>query len=448
VRRGGVEFWSMVRGGSVGCGTGRAPLIVWVAALLWSVTVVEGAERFPQPEFESGYVQPATTGPCPRSDVLETLDLAVLLAAIGLASYLALRARSRRGMTLLAVFCLLYFGFWRKGCVCSVGSLQNVALAVANGEYRIPLTVLAFFLVPLFTTLLFGRTFCAAVCPLGAVQDLVVLRPVRVPFVIDRLLRLLPVVYLGVAVFLAATGTGFVVCRWDPFVGLFRLSGEAYMIVLGFLFVALGLVVGRPYCRYVCPYGVLLGWASRLSGRHVTITPDECVECGLCADSCPFGAIRAPVLGRVSEPRRIGVRRLAILLALCPLLIAGGGWLGFKVGHPLSRLHRSVRLAEQLRAEESDAAQEMTVETLTFRSTGGALEGVYAEGLAKQGQFAKGGWVLGGALGLVFFTRLVALSVRRERHGCEPDRGSCFSCGRCFAACPRERLRLKERSEP
>ena len=76
-------------------------------------------------------------------------------------------------------------------------------------------------------TLFFGRTFCAAVCPLGAVQELVAVRPVKVPRWLDQALGLLAYVYLGAAVMFAATGTAFLICRYDPFVGFFRRSPAA-----------------------------------------------------------------------------------------------------------------------------------------------------------------------------------------------------------------------------
>ncbi|MHC5086583.1 MAG: 4Fe-4S binding protein, partial [Planctomycetota bacterium] len=40
---------------------------------------------------------------------------------------------------------------------------------------------MVFFFSPLVFTLFFGRSFCAAVCPLGVIQDLVLLRPLKVP---------------------------------------------------------------------------------------------------------------------------------------------------------------------------------------------------------------------------------------------------------------------------
>ena len=72
----------------------------------------------------------------------------------------------------------------------------------------VPITVAAFFLLPLAFTLFFGRTFCAAVCPLGAVQELVALRPINVPVWLDHALGLFAYVYLGAGVVFAASGAG------------------------------------------------------------------------------------------------------------------------------------------------------------------------------------------------------------------------------------------------
>jgi polyferredoxin len=93
-------------------------------------------------------------------------------------------------------------------------------------------------------------------------------------------------------VLFAATGTSFLICRFDPFVSFFRLSGSLTMFIAGAAFLIVGTVVGRPYCRFLCPYGALLNLFSRFSRRNVTVTPDECVVCGLCKNACPFDAIR------------------------------------------------------------------------------------------------------------------------------------------------------------
>ena len=96
--------------------------------LLSSVAFAE--QRFPPPDFESGHQLPATTTPAARALALQYLDVAVLAACLGLATWLVYQRRSRKGLMALSIFSVLYFGFWRKGCVCAIGSLQNVALAL------------------------------------------------------------------------------------------------------------------------------------------------------------------------------------------------------------------------------------------------------------------------------------------------------------------------------
>jgi ferredoxin len=401
--------------------------------------------RFPKPDFQSGYTMPQTTAPAARARALERLDMVVLLAALTLAAWIALRRRSRREMVFLMVFSIVYFGFWRKGCVCPVGAVQNVTLAFADSSYAIPFAVIVFFALPLVFALFFGRVFCAGVCPLGAVQDAVVLKPLRVPLWLEQSLGVLACLYLGVAVLLAALGAGFAICRFDPFIGFFRLGGDFSMLALGAVFLLVGTVIARPYCRYLCPYGVLLGWMSRLSRRHATITPDECIQCRLCEDACPFNAIRSPTPARASEPRAVGIRRLAALLVLAPVLVAGGAWVGARLHPVLARFHPRVQLAEQVLREKTGKTTATTLDSETFAKGGQSAGDLFQEAHAIMRRFEVGGWFLGGFVGLVFFSRLIGLSVRRTRPDYEPDRGLCLSCARCFESCPREHLRIKER---
>ena len=158
----------------------RLAAIVALAAVTWA-SPARAMERFPSPDLGPGYEMPVTEHPAPRGDLAEYLDVAALFAALATASWLALRRRSRRGIFALGLVSLAYFGFWRMGCVCSVGATQNVALALFDPGYAVPAAVVAFFVLPLAFTLLFGRTFCAGVCPLGAIQDVVALKPVRPP---------------------------------------------------------------------------------------------------------------------------------------------------------------------------------------------------------------------------------------------------------------------------
>jgi NosR/NirI family transcriptional regulator, nitrous oxide reductase regulator len=245
-------------------------------------------------DIGGGYVTPKVQQPLPRSSWWQAADVGFLGAAMGLSAWFVLKRRSRRALVVLTIGCLLYLGFYRKGCVCPIGAIQNVAVALTDPSYAIGYVVIAFFFLPLVMSLFFGRVFCGGVCPLGAIQDLVVVRPVQVPRRLDRALGSLKYIYLAAAIWFAvqpAAQRDFLICRFDPFVGLFRMTGPGYMLMLGGAFLVVGMFVGRMYCRYLCPYGAILGLLSRFAWRGVTITPGKEIDCGLCVEACPFGAI-------------------------------------------------------------------------------------------------------------------------------------------------------------
>ncbi|MBU0638993.1 MAG: 4Fe-4S binding protein [Planctomycetes bacterium] len=245
-------------------------------------------------DIGGGYVTPSVQHALPRAYWLVLLDAGLLAAALAVSCWLVLARRSRTGLLALAIVCLAYFGFYREGCICPIGAIQNVAAALTDPDYAISHATLLVFFLPLLLAVPFGRVFCGGVCPLGAIQELVLLKPLRVPRRLDRLLGLLKYAYLLLALWYAvrpAVERDFIICRFDPFVGLFRMTGPGYMLMIGGAFLLLGVFVGRPYCRYLCPYGALLALLSRFSRWGVTITPDQELDCGLCTDACPYGAI-------------------------------------------------------------------------------------------------------------------------------------------------------------
>jgi len=435
----------------------RLAMIAAVLGML-AAPAVQAAERFALPQFKSGYARPTPTTPSPRADAYEFIDVAVLAAALALASYLAIRVRSRRWLWVLMAASLAYFGLWRGGCVCSIGSIQNVAMALFDNGYAIPLSVALFFFLPLLFTLFVGRTFCAAVCPLGALQDIVLVRPLKVPAWLEHTLGLLAYVYLGAGVLFAATGSAFLICEYDPFVSFFRLlpisrpgvaadafGGSTGMLILGGCFIAAGLFIGRPYCRWLCPYGAILKLLARAAKWRVAITPDECVRCRLCEDSCPFGAIRKPTLDEPRGNLRIDRRRLALLLALAaPVLLFGGG-LGWQLGRPFARMHYTVRLADRVHLEDAGKVDGTVDMTDAFYSADGDRQKLDRDAAAIEREFLRGGALVGVWVGLVALVKMVHLSIRRRRTDYEPDPATCVSCGRCFVYCPIERERIKKR---
>lgn len=420
----------------------RRSVILSILVLVVPYVAAFGAERFPPPQFESGYELPSPTTPPPRVDVFEYIDAVVLLAALSVGTYLVLKKRSRRWIFALMVFSLLYFGFYRRGCVCPIGSVQNAALAVFDSTYTVPITVLAFLLLPFVFTLFFGRVFCAAVCPLGAIQDLFVLKPMAVPRWLESSLRLFAYLYLSLGILFAATGSAFVICRYDPFVGFFRVTGSFNMIVVGICLLVIGIFIGRPYCRFLCPYGVILRQFSRISRWRVTITPDDCIQCRLCEDACPFGAIRSPAAEWTGQDYSVGKKRLALLLVLLGGLVVFGGWVASRASGWMARVDWRVRLADRVYLEETGKVSDTTDASAAFRATGEEIKELYAEARDIEAKMATGSWILGGFMGLVAGLKLVGHSVRRTRTNYEAERASCLACGRCFTYCPREHARL------
>jgi len=410
-------------------------LLIVLAALLVPA-LAPAAERFPPPEFSFDYHFPEIRVPQPRAEVFAWVDVAVLLLALCMAAWLAIRRRSRREVAVLAVFSLLYFGFYRGGCICPIGAIQNVTLAIANEGYVLPVTVGFFFVLPLLFALLFGRVFCAAVCPLGAIQDVVLLRPVRVPIWLERGLGVIPFVYLGAAVLFAWTDSAFIICRYDPFVGFFRLGGPPYMLIAGAVLLLIGVFIGRPYCRFICPLSAILRLLAPLSAWHVTLAGDRCIKCHLCADACPYNAIRPPTAPDRSHLPGTGRWTLAAIIIILPGLIALGAWLGHTGSGLLARMSDKVELAARIYTEQQEIVEGTTEQSEAFYALGEPAGGLYREAAEITRRFEVGSAVLGGFIGLVIGIQLVAVSLRRSRSTYRVDPAACVSCARCYASCP------------
>jgi NosR/NirI family transcriptional regulator, nitrous oxide reductase regulator len=417
--------------------------------MIFSITMnAYSIERFPPPQFEGDYVRPQHTAPMPRGGAWPFVDAIVLVAALGVSSFLVLKKRNRPALFFLMLFSLAYFGFYRKGCICPIGATQDMSLLFLSADYTVPLLTIFFFIAPLVLTLLFGRSFCAGVCPLGAVQDITLIKPVKVPNFLEHTLRYLAYIYLALAVWLSAMGSVFVICKYDPYVAIFRRNANLNVLILGGILLIIGFFVGRPYCRFLCPYGVILRQLSRLSKWRVTITPTDCNQCRLCEDACPYGAIQAPVPAWPDATYKKDKQRLALLIILLPVLIGIGAWTGNSLAPFVSRSHPVVSLAERIWVEENKGASDTTDASQVFRASGETIPSLYKHAGAIRAGFEKGGWFFGGFLGLVLGGKLILLSLRPRQRDYEAERAGCVSCGRCFKYCPKEQeLRLQKIKE-
>lgn len=411
------------------------PYIIFVILLFWHIILV-AQDRFPRPEFESGYVYATNQLPAQRAVWLQYLDVTVLIGALALTTWLALKKRSRQGLIWMSVFSLAYFGFYRQGCICAVGSVQNVSLALFNQSYTIPLTALLFFIIPLLFALAYGRVFCAGVCPLGAIQELTGISPLKIPKGAEISLAAVPFIYLALAVIFSATNSQFLICRYDPFVGIFRLDAPFTMIIFGILLLLAGIFVNRPYCRYLCPYGVLLKVFSGFAGKHLTITPAECTNCRLCEGACPYDAIIPSDIVLNKEPAEISRKRFIINLLLVPVFAAAGGILLYNLAPALAGVNQDVRLAREIRLEKESGIEAVSKAAVAFKESGNTEADLFANEITILGDFRKASPWAGVFLGLSLGGGLLSFSVRNRREGYKPDQGNCYSCGRCFKYCP------------
>lgn len=417
------------------------PYIILTILLCWHA-VLFAQDRFPRPEFEKGYVYPTNQLPMQRAPGWEYFDVGVLIAALSVTTWLALYRRSRQGLIWMSVFSLAYFGFYREGCICAVGSVQNVSLALFNQSYTIPLTALLFFIIPLLFALAFGRVFCAGVCPLGAIQELTGFKPLKLAKPVEVVLASVPFIYLALAVLFSATNSQFLICRYDPFVGIFRLDAPFTMVIFGVLLLLAGIFVNRPYCRFLCPYGVLLNIFSRFSGKHLTITPAECTSCRLCEESCPYDAILPSTTEQAKEPADKTRRRFLKYLILIPVFAVAGAFLLYNIAPALATVNSTVRLARDIRSEKETGIQSELKSVLAFKEAGKTEVQLFSEEASIIGQFRKGSPWAGIFLGISLGIGMVSLNIRPRRNDYVPDRGKCFSCGRCFKYCPIQRKDL------
>jgi ferredoxin len=419
--------------------------ILCLFAMISICPQVLGKERFPPPDFvETDYQMPSVDYVLQdqaRSNIFEYIDSAVLILTLAAGVFFIFYKRSRVLIYSLMIFSLIYFGFIRLGCVCSIGAIQNACLSVFDSQYVISFTIIVFFLAPLVVCLFFGRIFCGSVCPLGAIQDFVLIRPVKIPMWLESTLRMFAYIYLGLAVVLAATGSAFLICRYDPFISFFRFSGPFNIIILGICLLLIGAFIGRPYCRFLCPYSVILRQLSRISKRKVSITPDECIKCGLCVDACPFNAIEKPTGEWPEQGYNFRKGLFIATILVLPVITGAGGYVFSRFAESLSMLDYKVDLAEQVRGGSAKKHSEVSYEIRAFRESGKSEEELFQQADTVRAQIEKGLWFAGFFIGFTAGVKLIGLSIQKKRYEYRANPASCLACGRCYNTCPREHLR-------
>ncbi len=172
----------------------------------------------------------------------------------------------------------------------------------------------------LLATILLGRVYCSAFCPLGVLQDMAVhgrrtaallLRRRHKPFGYKpaRPIRFWMLGAYIVGVVGAVGCLPLLLEPWPAFVNAVSSVAEgtrhaslAYLGVgalLGFVCAAVSVVMvmayaflaGRDFCNEICPVGTVLGVLSARSAMHIELIPDRCTSCLKCEEVCKASCI-------------------------------------------------------------------------------------------------------------------------------------------------------------
>lgn len=186
--------------------------------------------------------------------------------------------------------------------ICPFGGVVSIYQYATTGTLVQKVHEASFVLMAIvvFLAIAFGPVFCGWICPMGTIQEWFgrIGRKVFkkrynafVPQKIDRVLRYLRyLVLIWVIYMTAATGT-LIFEAWDPYYTMFNLwsdelawSGVAILaLVLG-----LSLFVERPFCKYACPFGAVLGITNLFRIFGIRRNASTCINCSLCDKTCPM----------------------------------------------------------------------------------------------------------------------------------------------------------------
>lgn len=155
----------------------------------------------------------------------------------------------------------------------------------------------------LLISFLLRKAFCSWLCPVGTLSEYLwklgrytFRRNFALPRWLDIALRGIKYLLLAFFAYAVASMSATAIAGFlaDPYglivdvrmLNFFRfLGGTAAFVLLGLMVASI--FVQNFWCRYLCPYGALLGLVSMLSPLRIRRQESTCIDCAKCAKACP-----------------------------------------------------------------------------------------------------------------------------------------------------------------
>ena len=216
--------------------------------------------------------------------------------------------------------------------VCPLGGVVSLYRFVTEGALvqKIHASSLVLMALVFALAILFGPVFCGWVCPLGSIQELFGKLGKKlfkkrynhlIPHKIDQYLRYLRYLMLAWVLYMTATTGTLIFSSIDPYYALFNFwTGEVAVGGLIILVVTLlgSLLVERPWCKYVCPYGAILGLTNLFRVFSIRRSGPDCIDCKACTRDCPMN-INVHELDIVRDHQCIGCLECTSEALCCPI---------------------------------------------------------------------------------------------------------------------------------
>ena len=256
---------------------------------------LDGFEAVDDEEFaplDAAEIRPGAGGHLGRG---RNLRLVLTILGITLLAGILVRFRSTRALRpLFLLGAVVYLGFIHGACPCPISSMQNLFLWSLGSEICSPYSFIWFLgLIPI--TYLVGRVWCGWLCHLGALQEFIY-RTNHFEFLkgsrAQLIMRILRYGFaVGLIVQLVVTQKNWFI-HIDPFKVAYNLTSYYTVgwVLLGLVLLT-SLFIYKPFCRSVCPLGLILGWISRVPGAFVLGRSDKCRICKLCSSACHIQAL-------------------------------------------------------------------------------------------------------------------------------------------------------------